>query len=197
MASAALTDWNAARSNRLDELLAAHVRIGGTGVGRRTETEQINWALILRLAGEFQGFVRDLHAEGAAWFARHVADGNVALETTLATLITQSSKLDIGNATPGAIGDAFARFGVRWWPALEAHDERSKGRQGKLEKVNRARNAIAHGRLNELDDLRIEGTPLNLATIRRWRSALNGLADTMDIVLANHLAVFLGAGDPW
>ena len=28
--------------------------------GRRWQTEQLNWALILRLAAEFQGFARDL-----------------------------------------------------------------------------------------------------------------------------------------
>ena len=30
---------------------------------RRKATEQLNWALALRLAGEFQGFARDLHDE--------------------------------------------------------------------------------------------------------------------------------------
>src|SRR2546426_3443884 len=118
MPSMALAGWQGERSGRLDQLLEAHRRIGGTGAGRRTETEQINWALVLRLAGEFQGFARDLHSLGVDRFASWVASGNVQVESVLITLLTRGLKLDTGNAEPASLGDAFNRFGVRWWPAL-------------------------------------------------------------------------------
>lgn len=177
--------------------MSAHERIGGTGVGRRTETEQINWALTLRLAGEFQGFVRDLHALGVQTFAALAAPANPQLRSVIATLLTQGLKLDTGNATPGAVGDAFNRFGLRWWPALEVRDARSARRQKKLDQLVRARNAISHGRLNELETLRLEGSPMILATVRVWRSALTALAATMDQELAAHLGTFFSTEAPW
>jgi hypothetical protein len=138
-----------------------------------------------------------LHSLGVAHFSREAAQGNRQLQTVIGTLLTQGLKLDFGNATPGSIGDAFNRFGLRWWPALEARDQRSAGRQLKLERLNRARNAIAHGRLNELEDLRSEGSPLILATAQDWRSALNGLAATMDAELGRHMSAFFGTPSPW
>jgi len=59
MASAALARWRAERSSRLDELVQAHRRITGAAAGRPTQTQQINWALVLQLAVDFQGFARD------------------------------------------------------------------------------------------------------------------------------------------
>lgn len=195
--STALTSWQSARGARLDELIDAHRSVGGTGAGRRTRTEQINWALLLRLAAEFQGFSRDLHTNGVEAFSRRAAPENPQLRLLIATLLTQGLKLDTGNAEPGSLGDAFNRFGLRWWPALELRDRRTAARQRHLARLNRARNAIAHARLNELAALRAEGYPLTLDTVRLWRSALNGLAVTMDVELAAHIERFFGAPPPW
>ena len=197
VASTALFTWRVARANRLNELLGAHERVGGAKRGRRTETEQINWALVLRLAAEFQGFARDLHAEGVGTFAEWAAEGNPGLERTVRTSLTVGLKLDRGNAEPGSLGDAFGRLGVDWWPALANRDERTPMRQQQLERLNRARNAIAHARLDELDVLRGEGYPPTLATFRSWRGALSGLAATMDGVLATHLSNLFGRKTPW
>jgi hypothetical protein len=51
---------------------------------------------------------------GVAFFSSAAALGNPGLQTVMTTLLTQGLKLDTGNATPGAIGDAFNRFGIRW-----------------------------------------------------------------------------------
>jgi hypothetical protein len=195
--SVALTTWRGERSDRLDELVEAHRRVGGTGAGRRTETEQINWALVLRLAAEFQGFARDLHAQAADTFAACASGGDRQLENVIVTLLTRGLKLDIGNAEPGSLGEAFNRFGLRWWPALERRDSHTKARQQQLESLNRARNAIAHSRLVELASLRSEGYALTLRTFRTWRQSLNGLAGTMDLELADHLSRFFGRPKPW
>jgi hypothetical protein len=55
--------WASARTDRIKRLRAAHQTLGGTGPGRRWVTDELNHALILRLASEFQGFARDLHDE--------------------------------------------------------------------------------------------------------------------------------------
>jgi hypothetical protein len=63
--SNAYTEWDSTRRSRFDELLDAHSEMGGKGPGRRWRTEQVNWALVVRLTGEFQGFSRDLHDEAS------------------------------------------------------------------------------------------------------------------------------------
>jgi hypothetical protein len=140
--STALDGWRGARSDRLDELVAAHGRVGGTAAGRRTDTEQINWALILRLSAEFQGFVRDLHTLGAEQFSQWTAPADPRLASLIANLLTEGLTLDRGNAAPGAIGEAFNRFGLYWWPALRRRDRRTADRHAQLLRLNRARNAF-------------------------------------------------------
>jgi hypothetical protein len=65
MTSVALNAWRSTRAGRLDRLRSAHTAIGGSGRGRRWVTEELNHALVLRLAAEFQGFARDLHEESS------------------------------------------------------------------------------------------------------------------------------------
>jgi hypothetical protein len=195
--STAFDVWRGERAGRLDELFEAHRHVGGSGAGRRTATEQINWALVMRLSGEFQGFLRDLHTLGAELFAAWTAPTDPRLATVIANLLTEGLKLDVGNPTPGAIGQAFNRFGLSWWPALTTRDRRTPDRQRQLLRLNRARNAIANSRPAELVLLRGEGYPLTLDTVRVWRQAVGGLATTMDAQLSSHLATFFAHDRPW
>ena len=81
--SMALASWRSDRQQRLDELLAAHQTVGGAGPGRRWRTRELNWALTLRLAGEFQGFARHLHDLAVDHFVATLAGGNTQLADTL------------------------------------------------------------------------------------------------------------------
>jgi hypothetical protein len=197
LTSSALANWRSHRAERLDELYEAHARVGGTSPGRRIDTEQINWSLVLRLAGEFQGFARELHDLGAETFSGWAAGGNAQLQTFILALLTRERVLDRGNAQPGGLGADFGRFGLAWWPELTLRDVRTKRRQEKLEKLNEARNAIAHANVSEIATLRGDGYPLTLDTVTLWRNALNGLAVTMDDTLAAHLAAVFGRQPPW
>ncbi len=197
MPSTAFEKWAGERGDRLDSLVQTHALLGPAGVGRRWRTQQINDSLMLRLATEFQGFARELHTEGASFFARNAAAGNRPLESAISTLLTQGRKLDSGNANPGNLGADFGRFGIQWWPAMAARTQRTRSRQEMLDNLNKARNAIVHDNPHEIADLRNEGFPITLKTFVRCRRALNRLAITMDETLALHLDRFFGAGRPW
>lgn len=194
MSSNALNGWREERAERLDELIDAHRRIGGSAAGRRWQTEQLNWALILRLAAEFQGFARELHDLGAQAVA---ASGSGPMVGVVQRSLVLNRQLDRGNAQPSALGADFGRFGVDWWPELTKRDTRTTGRQQQLDLLNRARNAIVHSLPTALAQLENEGHPPTLATVKKWRSGLNGLAATMDGVLAHHVAQLKDGPAPW
>ena len=60
-----------------------------------------------------------------------------------------------------------------------------------------ARNAIAHGNQAQLDALRNRGVPLNLAGAEHWRRALDGLASSIDRLVAASLAGLFEKPRPW
>ena len=197
MPSPALTTWRGDRQQRLDELLNAHQTVGGAGPGRRWRTRELNWSLTLRLAGEFQGFARDLHDQAVDHFADVVSAGNSGLAKVLRERTTTNRQLDRGNAQPGSLGSDFALLGLTLWPALEQKDGRAQSWNASLERLNKARNAIAHVDGDALELLRREGHPVTLAAVRAWRRDLNLLAATMDDVVSAYLDQLLGSGRPW
>lgn len=197
MSSVALERWHRERAARLLELVTAQQRLGVTGADPSVAAQQLNWALVLQLSAEFQGFARDLHAHGAETFALWTAGGNSELESILGPLLVRRLQIDRGNATPDSLAEAFGRFGLEWWPALRARDQETFVWEQALRELNAARNAIAHSQLGEIDRLREAGLPLTLATFQRWHAALDGMAGTMDRVLADHLAAVFARPAPW
>jgi hypothetical protein len=197
VASQALTAWRGPRCDRLDELVAAHGAVGGIGPGRRTGTDQLNQALFLRLAAEFQGFCKELHAEAVDCIYTQAAASNQPLAEMLRSTLTLALKLHGFNASPSNLGSDFGRFGLNWWPDLTAADRRTPKRQKQLEFLNEARNGIAHDNQIKLAKLQAEGYRLRLADFKRCRMALDALAATMDRVLAAHLGRVFSQPVPW
>jgi hypothetical protein len=195
--SVAHQTWCGQRQHRIDQLLQAHKTLGGSGPGRRWRTEQVNWALTLRLAGEFQGFARDLHDLAVDHFVGVVAKANPLLANVLRARVTGNRQLDKGNAHPGSLGADFALLGMTLWAALETANPRALVWNRELTALNEARNAIAHAEEGRLIALRADGYPITLETIRRWKRALDALAGTMDDVVSDYLDILLGAGRPW
>jgi hypothetical protein len=198
--SIALAEWKTLRSQRINDLLDAHSRVGGTGPGRRWRTEQLNWALILRVAAEFQGYCRALHDLAADEFASEATQINLLVPTVIRLRFTEGRRLDVGNARPSSLGSDFGRFGFELWPSLNRRwPGTADGWKRRLEVLNDARNAIAHDDRGKMTKLAAEGYPLSrLKTIRGLRSSVDGLARAMDDVVADHLHKLLGRrGRPW
>lgn len=197
MPSDAYVEWGGQRQARIAELLAAHATIGGSGRGRRWRTSQLNWALTLRIAGEFQGFARDLHTLAVAHFVDSVAQGNTALGNVIQVQLTTNRALDHKNATPSSLASDFGRLGLELWPTLRVASSQALRWQVSLEALNKARNAIAHVNEDDLGRLAGDGYPIRLRTIERWQRNLDGLASTMDDVVADYLDRLLKRGRPW
>jgi hypothetical protein len=197
MSSASLTTWTAVRANRIKRLRTAHEAFGGTGPGRRRVTDELNHALILRLASEFQGFARDLHDESGSFVARSLAPGNQELRDSLRIPFTQYRKMNQGNADPGTLGNDFGLLGMVLWADLQArYPTRARAWNQKLAALNMARNGIVHDDRAKIARVQADGWPLTLQSVDRWKSSLDSLAHGMDRVVGGHLKLMYGT-TPW
>jgi hypothetical protein len=191
MTSAALANWRAARASRLDRLLDYHV------TGNRLAAEELNHAILLRLASEFQGFCRELHKEAARLIVTAVAPADVHIRKVLLAPYASARRLDRTNAEPGCLSHDFGLFGLDLWPLLQTrYPSRGDDWRRKLGVLNEARNAIAHDDQDKLAKVRAAGWQLGLGDIRSLRQALNGLAGGMDQVTHDELWRLLKAA-PW
>jgi hypothetical protein len=191
MPSNSYQHWSAERSASLDEIENAHASVGGTGPGRRYATQQINQAYAVLLASQFQGFCRDLHTECAEHL---IAATPAELRRIIRTQFLWGRALDRGNPNSGNVGSDFNRFVMNFWTEVLAEHNQNARRRQYLDQLNSWRNAIAH---QDFDPAQLGGTTiLHLATVRQWRSSLNGLAVSFDNVMRAHLQGLLGA-PPW
>lgn len=187
MASVALSEWQGRRSAELNEIESAHAAMGGTGPGRRYATQQLNHAYEMLLSSHFQGFCRDLHSAAADSLV-HAQPSSIQFVFSLNLMFGR--QLDRGNAHAASLGSDFGRLGMRLWEEFRDADAHTGSRRQKLDSMNSWRNAIAHQ-----DFSRVGGT-LRLRRIRGWRSALNGLASTLDVVVGKHVSILVGT-PPW
>lgn len=192
MTSQAYRQWTSERAAKLDEIAASHAASGGTARGRRFATLQINQSYAVMLTSQFQGFCRDLHDECVDAFVLSLSPAT--LRTTVRRLLQQGRKLDSGNPNPGHLGSDFGRFGVDFWPEVQARDKRAQIWQGRVIILTDWRNAIAHQdfrpeKLHGIDTLTLEH-------VKQWRNACQGLARTFDAVMRKHLLAMTGTA-PW
>jgi hypothetical protein len=192
--SPSLTRWRTVGQAEIDELLAAHYAVGGTGPGRRTATRQINYALIVQLAAQFQRFCRDLHGLcGDAIVHAAPPSYRPALEIAF----TATRRLDRQNAHSGSLGNDFGRFGPEFWPAVDSLDPQYAARRHRLDQLNAWRNAIAHQDFSRVTaDPLTQGTRPDLPTFRGWRRATDQLARGMDRAMHRQITDTIGDA-PW
>jgi hypothetical protein len=191
MPSNSLLEWRGIRAVALDEIEAAHVRVGGTARGRRYTTQQINRAYAVLLSSQFQGFCRDLYSECVDYVV-----GTPATQTrqVIRAQFLWGRPFGRGNPQGSAIGSEFGRFGFSFWDEVYALHAQNDRRRELLDELMEWRNAIAH---NDFDPARFGLNPmLLLHQVRTWRSAMNVLAQSFDTVMRVRLTQLLGAA-PW
>lgn len=193
MPSLALQRWRTVRAASLDVIESAHRSAGGVAAGRRSRTQKMNQAYALLLSSEFQGFCRDLHTECALAIANILPSAN--LHRLMRDGLVVGRRLGSGNPNPGNIGADFNRFGLAFWPLVDAAPPRNPRRKVLLGQMNRWRNAIAHNDF-EPDMLRSGQPVLTLAEVRRWRKACDGLARWFDRIMRSRLGTIIGT-NPW
>ena len=185
--SDALVRWQGERCAVLDSLEAIHEQVTGKRRGRQTATEHLNLALFVRLAGEFQGFCRDLHDDAAICIADSLADEYRARIPVILGALVRGRRLDSGNAGPGNIGNDFGNLGMSLWPDVKRrYPTRGPKWNTVLERLNEVRNAVAHSDSAKLVAVRNQ-QPLTLVTFRNWRRSLNTAAAGFDTVVAAYL----------
>jgi hypothetical protein len=193
--SVALEEWNGPSRDALDEIELVHARVGGTGVGRRVLTQQVNYAYAALIAAHFQRYCRAVHTEAANALVSAVPDP--ALAEVLGGLLVARRSLDQGNPTPGNLSRDFSRFGFDLWSKVEADDRRNRRRKEKLGQLCQWRNGITHA---DIPRKRAEGhlipNDLDLEACRGWRRSVGALAGSIDRVVARQCQE-LGEASPW
>lgn len=198
MPSTAFQTWATERLARLDQLASAHALVSRPVPGRRVRAEAVNWAMVVILSAEFQGYFRDLHTESAEHVAGRVAAGNPAYFTLLRNGLTAERKLDAQNPRHDVVKESFIRLGVLdLWGDIDALVPKSSLRwRQQLARLNMARNGVAHNDTEKLAKLESVGFPLHLQTIRSWRAACEGIVRNADKVVGRRLAQTTGF-HPW
>jgi hypothetical protein len=199
MASKALSRWQTIRRNELDQLLSAHKKIGGDGPGRRYATEQLNFAYLVAVAAQFQGFCRDLHSEAAGAFVKGLPPD---ISTILLVTLTKNRRLDQGNANDGTIAEDFGRLGMEgFWDlvASEGGKKHTARRLKRVRQMNMWPNAIAHNNFEQyqssVDELDGRLRP-RLVEGKKCRVACETLATQIEAAVAKFLHHVV-ASAPW
>lgn len=191
MTSVALQTWNTQASSALDEIVAAHRAVAGSGPGRRKATREIDHAYAVLLTSQFQRFCRDLHTEAVEFVVVQVPFTSIA--DLLRARMLEARKLDRGNPNPGNLGADFARLGMDLWREVKALSKRNERRQTMLRNLTDWRNAIAH---QDFSSKFLRPPRLRHDDVGRWRRSLNELARSFDQAVSEYLEGLAGS-HPW
>jgi len=175
----------------MDDMLAVHKAVGGSGPGRRYATSQVNNAYAVLVSSQFQKYCRDLHSQAADHIAQQAP---ATIQAVVLARFTEGRKLDGGNPTPGNLGSDFNRFGFSFWDHVEKLNPRNPKHRKRLEQLNMWRNAIGH---HDFSNPHFgTRTSVRLNDVRDWRIACDRLASEFDSVVARHLRHLTGI-IPW
>lgn len=194
--SAALIAWRGSRKVRLDRLDAAHALLRQPGSSGGVHTEYLNWALLLAVASEFHAYTRDLHDLAVKAFVTRAAPANAAVGTVLRARLTEGRVISRANPQPDALASDFGRFGFHLWKALDAAHPGNDW-AASLAMLMSARNAVAHGDVQQLAAVRARGFGISAKNVTRWRRDLDALAGAMDAATSAHLASLFRTAKPW
>lgn len=190
MASTAYEEWAGVRQARLAALYRAHAAARAPDVA-----EQLSWAAVLRLAAEFQGYVRDLHDNTADALVLSLT-GPTPVTGAVRDAALYQRRLDAGNATRDAIAHDFRRFGLDVLGEVGVRHPSSSHWLDALRDLNHARNGIAHAQPEKVESA-IGAGPLRLEHVRHWHAVLRELAAALDAETAIAVARLTGGDPPW
>lgn len=185
MPSASLLKW---QNVRLPSLAHVDAQCAATAAAVPLNVALLDENLrgyVLLLSAHFQGFCRDLYTESAQTIVSKV---RVRLRRVIAEQFAAHRKLDHGNPNIQNLGIDFGRFGFSL--DLAAADPANLPRVAHLGQLNKWRNAAAHhGNIPA-------GAPLDIPTLRSWRTSCEGLATSLDGIMYTELRRILRR-QPW
>jgi hypothetical protein len=141
---------------------------------------------LMLICGHFQGFCRDLYAEGTLFCAK-VAP--VGLQASIQAQFEAELRLNAGNPSLENIKRDYERFGFSLNLAASHPNDVTH-----LHHLIHWRNTVAHQKTAQ----RPGGVPnsLSLALVRTWKVSCNGLATALDDIMKVELAKIIGFA-PW
>jgi hypothetical protein len=188
MPSKALSEWQAGRMARLNEIEA---QCAATLVAVPPNPDLADENLrgyVMLLSAHFQGFCRDLYSECVQVIAGTIPPSLAAL---VQVQCQTARELDGANPRYATLRKDFDRFGLDLTAKL-ATDPANALRVTRLDHLNAWRNYAAH---RKSAPPRIGG-PFDLPTVRVWKDACDELAKEPDRVMYNELLAVIGA-PPW
>ena len=176
MPSASLLLWQNDRMPRLQQIdFHCAASLAAATLNAHLIDESLRGYVVL-LSAHFQGLCRDLYTEAAQVIVTKVRP---SLQKLIQDQFTAHRKLDRGNPTKDNLKMDFKRFGF----TLELRvDPANVPRLDDLSALNKWRNVAAH----QGTTLPI-GVPLDLPSLRSWRTSCDGLAASLDAILYNQL----------
>lgn len=185
MPSVSLLQWRNERMPRLEQIdFQCAAALAATPPNARLNEENLRGYVML-LSAHFQGFSRDLYTECAQVIASKV---RTSLRLIIQAQFTAHRKLDHGNPSHENLKADFNRFGF----TLDlSSDPANSPRLAHLSALNKWRNVAAHQGTTAP-----AGIPLELPSLRMWRTSCDALATSLDDVLYNQLKTILRRA-PW
>ncbi len=185
MPSTSLLHWQNERLPRLQQVdLQCAGCLAAAHPNARLIEENLRGYVVL-LSAHFQGFCRDLYTEAAQVIASKVRP---RLRLLFFEQFTAHRQVDRGNPTHDHLKEDFKRFGFTLDLAV---DPANGPCLAHLSALNKWRNVAAH----QATTIPV-GIPLDLPSLRAWRSSCEGLATSLDSILYNQLRKILRR-TPW
>jgi hypothetical protein len=187
--SASFTRWQNDRMPRLNEVDAHCAAVLALVPPKPTFLDETLRGFVLHLSAQFQGFCRDLYTEcSQIW----IAAIPVGLKATAQAQFSAHLALEKGNPSHDNIKKDFNRFGFLL--NLQAAHPLRPQRVTDLGHLNEWRNKAAHQGTQPLGG----GVPtvLSLPVVQGWRTACDGLATSLDIIMHAELLRIMSVA-PW
>ena len=185
MPSVSLLLWQNDRMPRLQQLdIQCAASLAALPRNAHLIDENLRGYAVL-LSAHFQGFCRDLYTEATQIIASKVRP---SLRPLIREQFKSYRKLDSGNPTYDHLKADFRRFGFIFDMTV---DPANSPRLDDLSALNKWRNVAAHQGTTVP-----AGIPLDLPSLRGWRTSCDGLAVSLDAILYNQLRRILRR-NPW